>query len=208
MGWKVYDKYGAEKIASRPAYTTYRKTTAKQVGNSIVETDLLEGEFTIGAAVMGTNKVLHFYASGDLNNNSGGVQKVPQFKLKLGGTTLIDTGMPSGTPWYNNTDRYEWSVEAWIANLTASSQWTRFKLMFGMFTNGTGMTPTKLVTGEGVYTSYSSATPHNYALMGAEGGFASAIDTSLARLLELATILPVAHVSCDITLKRALAVIL
>jgi hypothetical protein len=71
----------------------WRKTTSKQVLNTITATDLLNGEITIDAGAMSTNRMIRLTAFGDWVQTSAGATDVPRFKVKLGATTLIDTGV-------------------------------------------------------------------------------------------------------------------
>lgn len=68
----------------------YRKETAKEVKQSVAETDLLNGEFTIPANSMGSHRRAVLLLEGTILNNTGGGKQPPRFKLKLGGTTLFD----------------------------------------------------------------------------------------------------------------------
>jgi hypothetical protein len=93
----------------------YRKTTSKQVVNTVTETDLLHGEITIAAGLMGTNGVLRFTAWGDQINNSGATQSTPRLKLKLGATTLLDTNVVAAV-WSTNAARWGWRITVEIIN--------------------------------------------------------------------------------------------
>ncbi len=90
----VADDSGGEEVdvtiaASATAPTVYRKVTEKDVNTSVTETDLLNGEITIGAGVMSTNKTVRASLNCDYLNNTGGTSSL-QIKIKLGGTTLYD----------------------------------------------------------------------------------------------------------------------
>lgn len=65
----------------------YRKVTEKDVVNTVTETDLLNGEITIAAGVMSTNRMLQASLLIDYLNNTGGNQDIA-LAIKLGGTTL------------------------------------------------------------------------------------------------------------------------
>jgi hypothetical protein len=69
----------------------YRKVTPKAVVNSIAETDLLNGEITIPAGLMGISGGIRLTMMGDCVNNSAATQAAPVFKLKLGATTILAT---------------------------------------------------------------------------------------------------------------------
>lgn len=180
----------------------YRKTTQKQVVNSIVETDLLNGEVTVAANAIGANGVLRLTAAGDMLNNSGVGQNTPRFKLKLGATTIFDTGSLSATPWSTSPGRQGWHVVVEIANLgAANSQWSSIALdLDGFFAAGNAA----FVTGEGTFIATGSGS--GYA-RGVAGG-ASTEDTTLAKALALTVINPAANASLDVTLKHALVEII
>ena len=74
-----------------PAVQTYRKTAATTVNTSIAETDLL-GISNIGASALGTTGTLRLTLIGlDHFNNSGGNVNF-RWRLKFGGTPVLDTG--------------------------------------------------------------------------------------------------------------------
>lgn len=180
---------------------TYRKTSAKQVVNTLVETDLLNGEITVGAGVLGTTGVLRLTAYGDLLNNTAATQNSPRLKLKLGGTTLIDTNVLAAT-WASSAARLPWKVVAEIGNLGATnSQWTSF--ITEILGNIAANVATTLTVGEGFYAS----TILN-AMFKANGGAATAVDTTVAQVLALTVTNPVANAALDVTLKGALVEII
>jgi hypothetical protein len=178
----------------------YRKTTAKQVVSSTVETDLLNGEITIGAGVLGTVNALRLTASGDWINNTGANQITPRFKLKLGATTLLDTAVIA-TNWSSNAARMGWKVEATIQNLGATnSQWAQLVMdMSGFFTGAGAATFT---TGEGIN---QIITANLAKILGANAG---TVDTTAAQALAFTVTLPVSNAACDVTLKQAIVEII
>lgn len=108
------------KLASIPSYVPYRKTTAKAVNTTVAATDLLNGEITISAGLLATTGALRLTCIGDWLQNSGGAAAPPRFQLKLGATTLIDTGAGGNTS--ATATRMPWHLVIEIHNLTASSQ--------------------------------------------------------------------------------------
>lgn len=179
--------------STRP--TTYRKNSILAVANTITETDLLNGEITIGAGVMGTNRLLRLTAAGDLIQNGGGAQALPRFKLKLGASTLIDTSTVAGS-WSTSAARYAWRVLCEVGNLgAANSQWTSFRLDYcGSIVAGFA----QFATGEGLYWANGVGDT-----VQAFAGGSSAVDTTAAQALALTVILPVANAAVDVTLKHA-----
>lgn len=178
----------------------YRKLTLKQVVNTVAETDLLNGEITVGAGAMSTNRQLRLKAFGSLTQNSGGAQVFPRLKLKLGATTLIDTGTASAS-WATQTWTGAWSLEALITNAgAANSQVASLNLMAALAVGGaTAGLPT---TGFGIY----GATGDD--LLKAVMGNTAAVDTTVAQALALTVILPAASANISWNLYFATAEIL
>lgn len=182
--------------------TTYRKTTAKLVNTSTTETDLLNSEITVGAGVLGTDRVLRLTAWGDWKHNTGGFDTtLPRFKLKLGGTTLFDSGAPGGGNLAaDSSTRYPWRVRAEIANLaSAAAQMVEAEGAIQYSFNGPPSGA--ITTGEGTW----------YGLGSSGGGFmgynTGTVDTTVAAALVLSVILPVSNANEEIVLKGALVVI-
>lgn len=117
---------------------TYRKVTEKDVNTSVAETDLLNGEITIGAGEMSTNKIARVILVGDYLNNSGGAVTLT-VAIKLGATTLYKDVSGSIE---QSADRRALRIEFEIANLgAANSQWMGGKVFLGhpgATTNGIG----------------------------------------------------------------------
>jgi hypothetical protein len=175
----------------------WRKTTAKVVVNSAVETDLLNGEITIDAGAMSTNRALRLTAAGDLINNTGAAVGTPRLKLKLGATTIIDTNVLAVT-WGTNVARFRWEAQALIMNLGATnSQWTSFSATSELPIAVSGfVAPT---TGEGLLSSFTTTD-----MLHVGAGNASAVDTTAAQALALTVTLPTANTLEDMTLKFAI----
>lgn len=182
-----------------------KKTTSKTVSNTTTETDLLNGEITVAANQLGTTGGLRLDAWGQWKQNRGANDTTgPQFKLKLGGTTIFDTGAGSfSVP--NSSGTYPWRVEAEILNVgSASSQEARIDgyIVMGQtalanggasfFTTGNGVYATQAVDG----TNYGSA-----AFRGSLTGIA--VDTTASAALELTVILQIANANELMTLRAA-----
>jgi hypothetical protein len=152
----------------------YRKTTPKIVNNTIVETDLLNGEITIAAGVLGTTGMLRLTVFMDILNNSGGIASW-RFKVKLGGVVVFDSGAynvtNSGSPRTSARMQFE-MLNTGAANANVCS--VRFVLPAISLANfsqvGTG-TPADAGSGEKFNIS--------------EGTGTSAIDTATSKLLEV-----------------------
>ena len=138
-----------------PPPVVARKTTAKQVVNTVTETDLLNGEITVGAAAMGSNGMLRLTASGDLINNTGANQALMRLKVKLGATTIFDTNALPAASWAASASRWGWRIGVEIMNLGATnSQWSTLD---GRLT-GALLSPnlSTFTTGEGQYAEVSN----------------------------------------------------
>jgi hypothetical protein len=183
-------------VTGVPLSAIYRKTTSKVVVNTVAETDLLNGEITVAANAMSTNRALRLTAFGDLINNTGAAVATPRIKLKLGATTLVDSSVVAAA-WSALASRLPWRITALIQNLgAANSQWAdmAFKAdpIIAVASN------IVVTTGEGlVVTSLN-----DFWSIGA--GNAGAVDTTLAQLLALTVTLPTANALEDMTLKGAL----
>lgn len=180
----------------------YRKTSSKQVVNTVAETDLLNGEITIGAGVLGTNGILRLSAMGDFINNSGATQAGVRLKLKLGATTLIDTAAPANF-WGSSASRFPWKVDVQIANLgVANSQWANLNFQAVSAVN-VGTSVATFAVGEGL--SFGALFAGGTGPVTAHGSTAGpvAIDTTVSQALVLSVILPSTSPSLDMTLRSA-----
>lgn len=174
---------------------TYRKTTAKTVNTTVAATDLLNGEITIGAGVMGATGMSRLTAFGDMLNNSGGSVSPPRFQLVFGGTTIFDTNALSAN-WVTAATRFPWLVRVTIFN-TATGAQVAFIELTGASNVGASNQVT-FTTGEGSY----SALPGSQ-LYG-QGYNTSAVDTTAAKALVLNVINGSASASCETKLTGAL----
>lgn len=199
-GWQNYTT-----AATGPG-TTYRKNTPLAVNNTTTETDLLNGQITIGASVMGPTALLRLTAWGDTLQNTGGyLTTMPRFKLKLGATTLIDTGAAVGSPngWAWGTTRWGWRLITEIFNLSATSQEVHFRLDL-MYALGNPLTSLAFVAGVGTYANPGSTL--NSAV--AEGFNAASVDTTVAEALAFTVINPTASTNMETKLIGALVEII
>jgi hypothetical protein len=167
-----------------PAPVTYRKVTEKDVTNTTTETDLLNGEITIGAGVMGTNKAVRVLIQGDYLQNMGGTA-VHTIRIKFGGTTLWGQAVSDGAP---GATRKNVRLEFVIQNLNANN----VQFMLGRYAIAGGSASVAGIgTGEAlVYTLGSNGT--------------SALDTSTAKALEVTIAWDVASATRSWRLKSAL----
>lgn len=192
-------KYLAGDGTWKSSPVVYRKTTAKVVNTTVSETDLLNGEITIAAGVMGTTGVARISAHGDWKQNSGGTAKAPRFKLKLGGTVLLDTDTPT-TVTANVATRWSWWINAEIQNTgAANTQSVVFRCITFMGAVA-GLDGIAYATGEGVtMTSGAVATPVQIS----QGWNSGAIDTATSKLVELTVINGSANANYETALKSA-----
>lgn len=100
----------------------FRKTTSKTVAGTTTATDLLNGEFTLPAGALSTDKILRLTAWGDWKQNSGAARDIPGFIINLGGgTDLIDTNSIGSNVAANAATRYGWRIVSEIQNLGSDS---------------------------------------------------------------------------------------
>lgn len=183
--------------------TTYRKNVIVTVVNSVTETDLLTdsvgGGITIGAGVMGATKCLRLIAIGNTLNNSGANQASLRFKLKLGGTTIFDTGALAAA-WASTTNLGAFELNAKIWNMgAANSQRASFNLDWAnSLNNNIFAVPT---TGQGIYATAANDTAKAVFHNGVN------VDTTIVQPLQFTVILPVANANVSINLTSALVVI-
>ena len=163
-----------------------RKTTAKAVSGTTTATDLLNGEFTLPAGAMSTDKIVRLTAWGDFKQNTGSARDFPTFELLLGATTLIVTsGSGAGSVAASVSNRYGWRIQCEIQNLgSASSQQSylfgqlSFKAiatsgnLSSVFDTGNGVIMTDMESGAWGSTNLS-------------GGNTSSVDTSASLALLL-----------------------
>lgn len=191
---------GVATWGSAPASTTYRKSTSKTVSNTVTETDLLNGEITVAANAMGATGILRIKAWGDLINNvvnPGG----PRLKLKLGATTLIDSGAPSaGADYQQQAARRDWFVEAIIANTATNAQTCQFFARLDL--DGNAAQNDTITTGEGTYSNQGGGAAAAKAEISGYG--TGAVDTTASQALVLSVINFSASVNVDMVLKGAL----
>jgi len=187
--------------AAPPGITAYRKTTAKTINASTTETDLLNGEISIAAGVMGTGGVATLVAWGDLLNNNATSLNSPRWKLKLGGTTLIDSNIFGGNVWTQSAARWGWRVCCEIMNLgSAGAQIATIDMRYTLPALA-GAGPVAFTIGNGNH--------------GGTGGYAvvignntGAVDTTASKLLEFTVTLPVLAATMECKLYGALVTVL
>lgn len=187
---------------SKPAF--FRKTTTKQVLNSVVETDLLNAECTVPAGAMGLTGNLRLTALCDWTNASGAVSGMPRFKVKLGATTLIDTNSVAGVI-SSAGNVYPLKIAVDIMNLGASnSQVVHFHSTSLVVITSAGNAAPAVGTGN-VNVSASGA---GWAILSYEVYNTTAVDTTVANALALTVINPTATATCYTELRGAYAEIL
>lgn len=94
----------------------YRKVTVKDVVSTTTETDLLNGEITVAAGLMSTNRMLRAVLLADYLNDTG-VSRNLTLKVKLGATTLWGELQAVAT----SATRRVLAIEFTIANLGAAN---------------------------------------------------------------------------------------
>lgn len=202
-GWENYT------TAAVGPGTTYRKTTVKDVVNTVTETDLLNSEITIPASEMGTSGMLRLTAFGDWKQNSGSVEAGPRFKLKLGPTTIFDTNTCLSAQVQNSASRLGWQIDATILNTGTGAQVCSIRAMVcAIGPAASGFSTVAFTTGEGAFgTAGSSTSGQMYSFYGGAYNTAT-VDTTVAQALVLSVILPVANANVDLQLTGALVEII
>jgi hypothetical protein len=190
------------KFQAVPGPTTYRKITAKTVNTSVAATDLLNGEITVAANVLGANGRLRLTASGDYLQNSGGTTNTWRFQLKLGATTLFDTGAVAQAL-SSQATRWPWKIIVEIQNTATGTQVAHIQVDVNFGGTMTGSTAT-FTTGEGRYGGQST----NATQLGGSAYNTSSIDTTAAVALVLNVINPSASATCETKLTSALVEII
>lgn len=184
--------------------TTYRKSAATAVNNTIVATDLLAGSMSAIAALTTTN-VIQFEAEGDFLQNASVGVALPRLQLVFGGTTLIDTNVPT-TAVGQSATRYAWRVKATIRNLGATNSQQVFFEMVGTAKTGGTANQVAFTTGTGIYhTLVWAATDWEYI---ARGYNTAAVDTSATKALVLNVINGTASVNYETKLFGAHATVI
>jgi hypothetical protein len=98
----------------------YHKTTAKDVTNTLTETDLLNAEITIPGGTIGTTGVVRAVLLGDYLNN-GASEAPPDLRVKLGGTELWHAAAANQSVLNSNASRRPFYMEFLIHNLGAEN---------------------------------------------------------------------------------------
>lgn len=182
------------------ATTFYRKVTEKDVTNTVAETDLLNGDITIGAGVMSTNKTARVSLIGDIRHNSG-VTGTATVRIKLGGTTLYADDIRFD----DDADRRPFVMRFEITNLGAANS----NFLAGTFFVGSAEAAT---TGIGnleagvAATGTTSATASRIAAFASNG--ATSVDTSAAVALVVTIQWSAAHANTSWKLRSGLVEVL
>lgn len=192
--------------------TTYRKVTSKTVSGTVTETDLLNGEITLAAGVLGTTKIATIDLWGDYKQNIANNTALPVLKLKLGSTVLFQwQPFLSLVQSASSTNRYGWSYRAIIANANAANAQTA--TISGMWagttssTGSPGANGTSIATGEGCHSVVYTAGGGS-ALEYLSGYNTAAVDTTSAQALTLTATNGTASTPYDITLDGCLVTVL
>ena len=132
-----------------------RKTTSKTVNTTTTATDLLNGEFTLPAGALSTDKIMRLTAWGDWKQNTAAPAKdVPRFQVILGGTTIIDTGNFGTAVVAQDASRYAWRIQWEFQNLASTNtQQAYFRGVLAYLKAAAGNIDAPFTTGNGfIYT--------------------------------------------------------
>lgn len=171
-----------------------QKTTSKQVVNTITETDLLNGEFTISANEAGSYRCFYGEAWGTLKNATGAGVVTPRFKLKLDSTVLVNSGTATNNMGHS-VNRTHWFLEWRIQELAATN--AQAVRLCGELAKD-GDSAALFGTGTGFY-----ADEGENAWYLIRGSNTTAVDMTVSRTLALTVTLGSAHANHDITLEAA-----
>jgi adhesin HecA-like repeat protein len=182
---------------------TWRKSTAKIVNTTVSAVDLLNGELTIPAGILGTTGTLRLTAWGTWTNASGSSTVAPpRFGMAFGGTTLYDTGAVGQVS--NSVNRHPWRVVIELINLgVTNNQYSSFQVLATCFVNLNASAAFFTSTQGGNTVVNSIAGVGNFHAQGA-GDF-SGIDTATAKALTLFVINGSASATYETKLGGALA---
>jgi len=199
---------GVPAWASASGAVSYRKTTARTVNTTVTETDLLNGEITVGANVLGTSGVLRLTAWGDWKQNSGGTANAPTFRAKYGGTTIFDTGVLAVAV-INAATRFGWKFvfEIQAAGATNSQTCSLNGLLANSGIGAKDYAVTAFATGEGVAHVVSGAAG-GPGLVQCEGFNTAAVDDTSSQALVLSVINGSANANYETKLYGALVEVL
>lgn len=171
----------------------YRKASIKDVVSTASATDLFNGEITIGAGAMSTNKTVRIFAAGDYLNADGAARTVT-IDLLLGGTSIWTSILNAGL--INTGSRRGWMMEAWINNTGATNaQFTNGFFVWGQ--EGVGDFDTLEDTTAQLDSADYRITPFSLATV-------TAVDTTAARALVLNCTHSASSANLSMRLKSAL----
>jgi hypothetical protein len=179
-------------IAASATETSYKKTTEKDVVSTVSETDLLNGEITIGAGVPGTDKMIRVTLLGDYLNNSGAARDLT-LKIKFGGTTLWDETITAITA---TATRRAWRLVFEIGMLGAANS----QFFAGVLSGSQGAATTGL--GDSVAVAHWSSNNGLSVAFGSNG--THSLDTATSKLLEVTATHSTNNASLSMRLKYAL----
>ncbi len=151
----------------------YVKTTVKDVNTTAAATDLFNGEITIGAGVLGTDKIAHIKVWGDYLNNTGADRQFT-LGLKYGATYMWKTLNVSAIG--ASATRRAWLFEAELSAQGA----TNVQTLGGRFSISANVAATVAGTGNIDTAGTSSAHPQFATFYGT-----AAEDSTAAKALVL-----------------------
>jgi hypothetical protein len=177
----------------------YRKTSEKDVVNTVAGTDLLNGDITIGAGVMGTDKTLRATLIGDYLNNTGAVRSLT-VSVSFGGVTLWTETIGDGVNTIGASgNRRAMRISLEIANLGAANS----QMMTGMIAlSGLGAATGTGADLAGLTRLYTNAGNSERSTFGSSG--AIAVDTASAQALLVTVTHSTASASLSARLKYAI----
>lgn len=190
-----------------PISEPFNKTTSKTVNTTTADTDLLNGELTVAAAALGTNRRFVLRAWGDwLHNIAATSISAPRWKVKLGAaaTLVLDSGVGTASLSPSAT-RQPWEIEVQIKNIGATGvQKVTFKLWLYYNVDDNSGWRSTFSTGRGRIVSLSGGADSTVLGYGANAG---AIDTTAAMAVQLVVANPNAGAAYETKLEGAEGII-
>jgi hypothetical protein len=180
------------------------KTTAKVVNNTAVETDLFNGEFTVPANAMGTNKRCRLWAAGDMLQNQATTTGI-RIRLKFGATTVIDTGVGPSLSQQANRNGWVFYGEMMEVGATNAQMWS-FQFMLVGPSGNVGNSITQFAVGLGTFSSPVTAQGGPHWAIGVSNGL-TAVDTTANQTLQLTVQNGVASTLYETVLRAGVGVI-
>jgi len=188
-----------------------KKVTAKAVSGTVTETDLLNGQFTLGTPALGATGILTLDLWGDYVQNIANNTALPVLKVKLGSSVLFQwQPLLNIAQSLQSASRWGWNYRCIIANANATnSQTASISGMWAFSTASTGSpgaNASTITTGEGSHSLvYFAGGGVGVEYLHAYNS--SSVDMTASQAVTFTTTNGTASTPYDITLRGALLTI-